>query len=227
MHKDTLILGSDACVPALTQYLPRNSSLTDRQSIGGLLENPTPLEAGLKDRIHRHPKTDHLYFMGHVSGELSPILYRPPERGTLAGLLQLLRLSPFMHVIVDCASNPVFDAVTLFALEHSDAVVRVLTPDIKGYEFQKAQLAWMENGENFRTDRHLKVANPILEHTPVKEAEALFGAFDFSLPYTRQVAERTMAGELLSSMDSAPGLRFEHTVAALAARIDKEAGQNE
>ena len=226
-HKDVLILGVDACVPSLTQYLPRNNTLTDRHSIGGLLEAPTPTEAGLKDRIHRHPKSDHLYFMGHVSGELPPIHYRPPERGTLGGLFQLLRLAPFAHVIVDCSSNPVFDSMTLYALEYADVVVRVLTPDVKGYEFNKAQLAWMGNGESFRADRHLKVLNPIRDYTPVKEVEALFGSFDFSLPYIRPVAERVMAGELLTGMEGGAAHHFERTAAALAAKIEEEVSQNE
>ena len=219
-RKDTLILSTDTCTPALPLYLPRRTDLKSNNSIGGMLEEEHVTEASLKDRIHRHPKSERLFFMGYVSGE-TPTTYKQPDESTFLRFFQMLEHSPFQHVIVDCVSNPIYDVLTLFSLEAADAVVRVTTPDIKGYEFLKAQLAWMENSESFRAGQHIKLENLVLPLTPQKEAAALFGGFDFSLKYTRQAAERMMAGELLSGFDDVAAMEYEHTVDAIAARIQE------
>lgn len=125
-------------------------------SIGGLLELQSLSDGALKGRIHRHPKSDRLFFMGHVSGEIAAITYRPPERAAIVSLIHVLQGTPFRHVILDCASNPVYDSLSLFALEAADTVLRVVTPDVKGCEFQKAQLGWLCNSDTFHVERQGK-----------------------------------------------------------------------
>lgn len=219
--KDTLVIGMDSCTPSLPVYLPRSIGLTDNQSIGSLLEQKTIAESALKDRIHRHPKSDRLFFMGYVSGEAAPISYKPPERGAIASLMHLLQSTPFQHVILDCMANPVYDNFTLFALEAADTVVRVITPDVKGYEFQKAQLAWLDNSDVFHPERHVKVCNLAYPFSPLEEAGALNGGFDFSLPYAGQAAERMMAGELLSGFNELTAIQFENEIGRLANSIEE------
>ncbi|MEM5779760.1 MAG: hypothetical protein AAGU02_01285, partial [Lawsonibacter sp.] len=165
------------------------------------------------------------FFMGHVSGEAAPS-YRTPEREAIVSLIHLLQAAPFQHVIIDCVSNPVFDPLTLFALEAADTVVQVITPDVKGYEFQKAQLAWLGNSDIFQTDRHIRVSNLVFPFSPAEEASALCGGFDISLPYARQAAERMIAGELLSGFTEPSGIQLERELNRLADRISKEANEH-
>lgn len=219
--EDTLVIGMDSCTPSLPVYLPRTTDLTGNQSIGSLLEQKTITESALKDRIHRHPKSDRLFFMGYVSGEAAPIAYKPPDRSAIAALIRLFQGTPFRHVILDCMANPVYDNFTLFALEAADAVVRVITPDVKGYEFQKAQLAWLDSSDVFHPERHIRVCNLACPFSPLEEAGALCGGFHFSLPYARQVTERMMAGELLSGFSELTALRFENEIGRLAAKIEE------
>ena len=223
--EDTLIISTDGCTPALPVYLPRNNGLAASNSIGGLLELQNLTEGSLKGRIHRHPKSDHLFFMGHVSGEIAAITYRPPERAAIVSLIHILQGTPFRHVILDCASNPVYDSLTLFALEAADTVLRVVTPDIKGCEFQKAQLAWLCNSDAFHTERHVKLCNLAFPFSPVAEAAALCGGFDFSLPYARQVAEKMVAGELLAGFNELSAIQFEDSILALAGRVREQPGK--
>lgn len=220
--EDTLVICTDSCTPALPVYLPRSTALTASNSIGGLLELQSPSEASLKGRIHRHPKSNHLFFMGHVSGEVAAITYRPPERAAIVGLIHILQGTPFRHVVLDCASNPVYDSLTLFALEAAGTVVRVVTPDVKGCEFQKAQLGWLSNSDAFHTERHVKLCNLAYPFSPTAEASALCGGFDFSLPYARQVAERMAAGELLAGFNELSAIRFEDGICGLAGCVREQ-----
>lgn len=214
--EDTLVIGTDACTPSLALYLPNHTSLTPNHSIGGLLELTDPTEGSLKDRIHQHPKSDRLFFMGHVSGEAPAISCKPPERGAVTGLVHLLQASPFRHVLLDCASNPAFDTLTLYALEAAAVVLQVLTPNVKGCEFRKAQLSWMGTGDVFHPERHIKVSNLAYPFSPREEAAALCGGFEISLPYARQAAERMAAGELLAGFTDLDAIRFETGICQLA-----------
>lgn len=220
--KDVLILSSEMRTPELPVLLPTVTGLTGNNSIGPILTATELTEAALKDRMIRHPKSSHIFCMGLISGETAAFTYSPPTRSAAISLFQLLGQTPFHYVIVDCDSNPLYDQTTLAALEYAQLGLMTLTPDTKGYEFRKAQLGWLGNSDVFHADRFLKIANPVFSHTPIKEAQALFGGFDYTLPFASQVAEKMMAGESLTGFNSAPGATFERAVNRLADQIEIE-----
>ncbi|MEA4894082.1 MAG: AAA family ATPase [Oscillospiraceae bacterium] len=221
-NPDTLVISMDSRTPALPVYLP-GQNLGALNSLGSLLETPNFIECGLKDKIHRQPKSEHLFFMGLASGEIASITYKAPERGTVISLIRILEESPFKYLIVDCDSNPIYDSLTLYALETADTVLRTVTPDVKGFEFQKAQLAWLGSSDSFRVERHIKIANMGGDTTPLKEASALFGGFDFVLPYAREVKDKMTAGELIRGLHAdVKSVQFEEQIKRLAYRILEE-----
>lgn len=218
--KDTLVICSESRTPALPIYLPAGN-FTANNSLGAVLESSENFtDSILKDKIINHPKSSHLYFMGLASGEIASITYKAPERRAVINLFHILADSPFSYVIVDCDSNPIYDSLTLYALETADVVMRVVTPDVKGYEFQKAQLAWLGSSDVFKTDRHTKIANGICDSTPVKEAATLFGGFDYVLPFAQEVKNKMAAGELLHSFHTnLNAIKFEDHMKQLAATV--------
>jgi len=220
--KDVLILSSEMRTPELPVLLPTVTGLTGNNSIGPILTTTELTEASLKDRMIRHPKSSHIFCMGLVSGETAAFTYGPPTRSAAISLFQLLGQTPFHYVIVDCDSNPLYDQTTLAALEYAQLGLMALTPDTRGYEFRKAQLGWLGNSDVFHADRFIQIATPVFPHTPIKEAQALFGGFAYTLPFSPQVAEKMMAGELLTGFDTAPGVVFERAVSRLTDQIEIE-----
>ena len=223
MKKNTLIISAESRTPALPVYLPAKD-FGPQNSLGQVLEyQDTFTESILKDKIHRHPKSDHLYFMGLASGEIASITYKAAERSAVINLLHILKDSPFSYVIVDCDSNPIYDSLTLYALETANTVLRTVSPDVKGFEFQKAQLAWLCNSDSFEVEKHVRIANLISDTTPLKAASDLFGSFDFLLPYATEVKDRMAAGELISGLhDNSKGIEFESQIKRLALRLAEE-----
>ena len=219
--RDVLILSAETRTPALPVLLPTVIGLTGSNSIGPLLTAAKLTEAGLKDRMVRHPRSSHIFCAGLVSGETAAMTYGPPTRTAAVQLLGLLGQTPYDYVLVDCDSAPLYDQLTLAALEYAQMGLLICTPDVKGYEYQKAQLGWLGNSEAIHTDRFIRVANPVYPHTPVKDADALFGGFAFKLPFAAQVAEKMMAGELLTGFDSAPGVSFSRSVSRLTDQIEE------
>lgn len=221
--KDVLILSSEMRTPELPVLLPTVTGLTGNNSIGPILTSTDLTEAALKDRMIRHPKSSHIFCMGLVSGETAAFTYGPPTRSAAITLFQLLGQTPFDYVIVDCDSNPLYDQTTLAALEYAQLGLTVLTPDTRGYEFHKAQMGWLGNSDVFHVERFIKIANPVFSHTPIKDAQSLFGGFAYTLPFSPQVAEKMMAGELLTSFNTTSGAVFERQIKYLTDQIEEVA----
>ncbi len=220
MKVDTLVICAESRTPALPVYLPAREFCA-QNSLGSVLEYVEGFNEGiLKDKIHRHPKNEHLYFMGLISGEIASITYKAPERSAVINLFNILDDSPFKYVIVDCDSNPIYDSLTLYALEVADTVLRTVSPDGKGLEFQKSQLAWLGSSDAFRIERQIKIANGIGDTTPLREASALFGGFDYTLPFAQEIKSKMAAGELLHGFsNSIKAIKFEDQVKRLAATV--------
>ena len=153
---------------------------------------------------------------------LDTMTYGPPVRDAAIKLFQILAQTPFRYVIVDCDSNPLYDQLSLAALEYAQTGLAVLTPDIKGYEFWKAQLSWLGTSDAIHMDQYLKIANPVGKYTLLQDARALFGGFAYELPYTPQAAEKMAAGELLTGLNTATaGVVFEQQISRLADQIEE------
>lgn len=217
-RKDVLVMGMDTRTPMLPVYLP-NAKLTSANSLGAVFEQDVT-EAALKDKMLPHPQSDRLYFMGLVSGEVAGINYNVPDRAAVQNLFNVLQQSPFAYCIVDCG-NPVMEPITLLALEVADAVLRTVSPDVKGLEGIKAKLRWLSNSEDtFRTERHLKILNPVYPFTPLAEVEALQGDSSIAIPWSPQAAERQIAGRLLTRFDEPAAVKFERKIKEIVDRIE-------
>ena len=87
---DVLVINMDTRAPMLPIYLPNNTKLDSRNSLGGVFEQEIS-EAALKDKMIPHPQSDRLYFMGLASGELSGISHKIPDRQAVQAFFQTLR----------------------------------------------------------------------------------------------------------------------------------------
>lgn len=219
-RKDVLVIGMDTRTPMLPVYLP-NANLDRKNSLGAVFEQEIS-EAALKDKMIPHPQSDRLYFMGLASEEVAGITYRIPNQTAIQRLFDILQQSPFSFCVIDCDSTPVLEPVTLWALERADVVLRSVTPDVRGHESMKAQLRWLGNSDDtFRIARHIPLLNPVYPHTPLAEMRALEGTDPIALPWAEQVAERQMAGKLLSRFERPSAVQFEQKICALVDQIEE------
>jgi MinD-like ATPase involved in chromosome partitioning or flagellar assembly len=221
LKQNIIIISGDLSTPAMPVFIPTEQNLTAKHSLGALLTADKISFDTLKDKIHIHPNSDHIGFMGLVSGE-TPILYKSFERAKIIELLHILHNSEFNYIIFDCISNPVNDQLTLLAMEMSDFTLRIITPDVKGLEFEKSQLMWLQNAANFRVNKQIKICNQIHEFSPVADVDAVSGGCEYRLPFCGEVYSKQLAGELVANMKYSKGIEFEKQIAALAERINAD-----
>lgn len=219
--RDVLVISTDSRTPSLPVFLPSTQGLTTRNSVAELLSKKEFGEGQLKDRIVKHPQSEHIYFMGLVSGEIAAITHGPPTREAVINLLQLLQQAPFDYIIVDCDSSPILDITTLIALEWSNYGICTLSPDVKGYEFWKAQKAWLSNHEMYQLEKFTKILNGIDGTVPEIYADKLYGGVSWHLPYNPSVRNRFSAGELILGKHPSTDSEFERKISQLASHIEE------
>ena len=221
-HKDVLVLSTESRTPSLPVWMPTVSGLTDRNSVTELLSQTNITEASLKDRMCKHPHSNHIYFMGVGSGQIAALTYGPPKREAVMNLLNVLQQSPYDYIIIDCDSNPVLDVTTMIALEWAKFGICTLTADVKGYEYLKAQMAWLGNSETFRVEDFHHIINMETKTTPIAESKALFQNIRYQLPYSTAVRDKMTAGELLSGFHDMGGIELERQISLILDDLEEK-----
>lgn len=220
LHKNTVIISGNSSVPALPVYLPKAYIGADG-SLGALLNSPMQNASALKGFIHLHPGSERIGVMGLASGE-STLSYNAFDGKGIARLQELLDSSPFDYILFDCESNPTRDSMTLLALQNSDHVLRILTPDVMGIEFEKSHLSWMTGAAEIRNDEHIRIISPIHSFSPLETMQTVAGKAEYMLPFSNKVYGKYIAGELISGCSDRYGIQFDKQVRKLAERIVRD-----
>ena len=216
-QKNSVIISTDSSVPALPVFLPGKQ--IDREgSLGELLSRPVNSVNALKGYIHIHPQSDHIGVMGIASGE-TPLTYRSFKREIMMSLLRALNDSPFDFVIFCCQANPVLDALTQLALSTSEYPIRMITPDVRGIEFERAQTGWLRGIPEMRVDKHIRIFGPVMRVSPLDKVRGIIGAGDYMLPFSEEVYSKSLAGQLVSGCRDRFGVQYDRQVSRLAGRI--------
>lgn len=220
MSRNTVIINTNTSVPALPCYLPKEYLGADN-SLGSMLFAPMQNMNALKGHIHIHPKSDRIGIMGIASGE-SPLTYNAFQQKQVLRLLELLDSSSFDYVVFDCEENPTRHPMTLLAIQTSEYVLRIITPDVKGIEFEKSHLAWMNGAGDIRENEHIRVINPVHNFSPLDEVLNVSGKADHVLPFSQQVYGKNVAGELIGGCNDRFGIQFDKQIHRLAERIVRD-----
>lgn len=211
-HKqNVVVINTDTTTPALPVYLPRKTELDANSSVGTLLSQRTIDMIALNSKIHIHPHSDRIGFMGLVSGE-TPLTYSAFEREKMLELLGVFAATDFDYVIFDCLSNTTNDELSFLALEVSDHVVRVFSPDVKGIEFCKSQDNWLRGAGSIDVDKHIRVCSGAKKRvSPIDQVRAVY-SFDYLLPYSPEAESKFIAGELIKGFNETSGIDFKKAI---------------
>mgnify|MGYP000862247894 CR=1 FL=1 len=214
LNKNSVIISTDSSTPALPVFLP-NKQITSDGSIGELLSRPISGIGALKGYIHLHPASERIGFMGIASGE-SPLSYRAFKREIMTSLLRILNDSPFDYGILCCQSNPVMDTMTQLALSTADYPIRMITPDVRGIEFEKSQKGWLRGIPEMRIDSQIRIISPVLRFSPLNRILEITGSSDYFLPFSKDISDKAASGQLVCGCRERYGIQYDKQVKKLA-----------
>lgn len=216
-RKNVVIINTDGSMPILPVFLPRQQIGSDG-SVGRLLSSSFQSYNALKGYVHIHPESSHIGFMGIAGGE-TPITYKAFTRDNMMSLLKVLNDSPFDYIVFSCISNPVYAPLTQLALQTAEYPVRIITPDVRGIEFEKSQKSWLRGIPEMRIDEQIRVINPVRPTSPLDEVISISGAADYVLPFSDEIYGKSIAGGLMRGCKERYGIQFEKRISELAERI--------
>lgn len=215
-NRNVIVFSSDKLVPALKLYCP-NREITGGHSIGPLLMSGRYDDVTFAERLIPHSESEYICFAGMAPSD-TYITYQNFERTSVVQMLnKMSNLADY--VIIDGASNPIEDTMTLIGLELSDCVVRVTTADVRGLLYLKsARHIYQE--EKYHFDSHITVLGNIHDVSPVSEVISASGKYDYTLCYAPEVENRFIAGELMKGFRTSAGRSFEKNIRRLAGEIE-------
>ena len=119
-------------------------------------------------------------------------------------LYSLRKIAPF--VIIDCGSYIASDILSAVALMEADSVLQLASCDLKSVGYLSSQLPLL--GElKWDKDKQYRVASNIKPFQAADRIGQVLGSVVFRLPYSQELEEQYLAGNLLADLvlkDSRP-----------------------
>lgn len=214
---NVIVFSGDTLVPSLKMFCP-GVVIDGKRSIGPLLMSGRYDDAMLAERLVPHPECEYIAYAGMAPGDTF-ISYPEFEKHAIIDMVnKMVQLADY--VIIDGLSNPLGDMMTLFGIESSDHVIRVITADTKGVLFQDAARS-MYREEKYRFDNQITVLGNVHDVSPVSEVMTVSGKYDCILKYAPEVENRFIGGQLIKGMRTSQGRAYEKNIRRLAGRICK------
>lgn len=214
--KNVIVYNGSKLVPHLKIYAPL-AQLDGRQSIGGLLMSGRFDDTVFSQKMIIHPESEYISFIGMAPSD-TYITYADFEQQHVIQVLnKMAALADYL--IIDGLSNPIEDTMTLLGLELSDAVIRIITADTKGIAYLDAARS-IYSDDKYKFEEQISILGNVREVSPVSEIMSVSGRYDYVLPYSPEVENKFIAGELLSGLKHSKGRAFEKQIAALAKGIE-------
>lgn len=211
------VVSFDLTQQGLRVFLPREKN-GNGASIGALLSTTTRVsEADVMERVRIHANNDNLGFLACAEGDAFGVWASFLGERVYEVICELARVNDFVVIDINGLPND-SDAINT-AYGVAELVIRVLTPDIKG-------LAWYEATENTIASVYkdnpntamLTVINGAKSFTPSDALVDATGA-DLVLPYSAEVDEAFVGGELIKKYSRRDGVLFERGIKELARRV--------
>ena len=201
--KNVLLIFADMTTPPLP-CICAAGDLEGEKSLGSILAATHVTENLIKKNCMFYRKNDYLSMVGMLKGE-NVFTYPPYDQTQAAELIEQAReVVPF--VIIDCGSTIASDVLSAVALMEADTVLRLINCDLKSISYLSSQLPLLRDNK-WDADKQLKVASNVKPYQAADHIGKVLGDTAFVLPYSQELEEQYLAGNLLADLtlkDSRP-----------------------
>ncbi|WRS29009.1 hypothetical protein U6B65_14720 (plasmid) [Oscillospiraceae bacterium MB08-C2-2] len=219
--QNVVLLSTDRVVPMLKVFVP--SVPVDRSlSVGGLFLGTGITQEDVCSRILFHPKCNCLGFMGLATGD-TPNTYSGIYTADKMQSLYSILLGLTDTLIVDCMANPspAYDPLGSVAIANAALLVKTLTPDIQGLEYNKAILPLVS--DSISGIRQFTLLGKNSPTRPEKEFAAAAGeTIEYTLSESAEIADFFVSGHLMVGAKTKEGKAYLDTVKSIALEAIKE-----
>ena len=201
--KNVILLLCDMAAPMLPCICPADA-LESKGSLAGVLAAARISENLIKHNLVTFKRNSCLAVLGLLERQ-NEYSTPPFTQKQVAELLDGLRqIAPY--VIVDCGSYIANDILSAVALMEADSILRLANCDPKSVNYFASQLPLLD-GPEWDMDKQYKVASNVKPYQAADHIGKVLGDTAFVLPYSQELEEQYLAGNLLADLtlkDSRP-----------------------
>lgn len=194
--KNTVLLLCDMTAPMMPCICPPSELEVDK-SLGSIFAAQHISVNLIKHNLTTLKRLPHLTMLGLRKKE-NEYTYAPCTKQQAEELIRGLReIVPY--VVIDCSSYIANDILSAVALMEADSVLQLASCDLKSVGYLSSQLPLL--GElKWDKDKQYRVASNIKPFQAADRIGQVLGSVVFRLPYSQELEEQYLAGELLADL---------------------------
>ncbi|MDE7230088.1 MAG: ParA family protein [Oscillospiraceae bacterium] len=213
--KNVILVLADMSAPPLPYVCPP-SDLEAETSLGNILGAAHVTETLIKQNAILHKKNEYLTMLAMLKGENS-FSYAPYTETQARELLDELR-KMCDYIIIDCTSSITTDALSAVSLIESDAVLRLVSCDLKSISYLNSQLPLLLDNK-FNANKQYKAASNVSAFQADENIEQVVGGVNFKIPHSNEVYKQFLAGNLFAGLTEKDSKDFRKAVAKIANEV--------
>lgn len=213
--KNVILLLCDMTAPMLPCICPPSDLECDRSLGSVFAAQHIPVNL-IKHNLTTHKKLSHLTIMGLRKGE-NEYTYAACTKEQAEELLAGLReIAPY--VVVDCSSYIANDILSAVALMEADSVLRLANCDLKSVGYLSSQLPLLRELQ-WDEDKQYKTAANIKPMQAADRIGQVLGSVAFQLPYSAELEEQYLAGNLLDDLSMKDSRAFRKEIERICKEV--------
>lgn len=214
MGKSVMVIMAEANTPGISTIMPFMD--TKDKSLGEVLSSVEVTQESILKKCMTLEKHKNIALMSYLHGENLRTYADYGKDRALDFFILMRHLAD--HIIVDCSSYFHHDLLTRAALELSDQVVRLTTPDLKAVSFFDALMPLLAE-RKFGVEHHLKVLSNVKPQYPKDIVASRFGGIGMELPYTSELENQHLEARLFENLTDKNSLFYNMEVKKLVGVI--------
>ncbi len=213
--KNVILVLADMSAPPLPYVCP-SSDLDSELSLGNIL-GAAHVDGNLvKQNAILHKKNEYLTMFAMLKGE-NAFSYAPYTETQAREFIYVLRQLAD-YIIIDCTSNITNDILSAVSLIESDAVLRLVSCDLKSISYLNSQLPLLLDNK-FNANKQYKAASNVSSFQADDEIEQIVGGVNFKIPHSDEVYKQFLAGNLFGGLTEKDSKDFRKAVSKIANEV--------
>jgi MinD superfamily P-loop ATPase len=220
--KNVVLVLCDMAAPMLPCICPTSSLEVAKNqempygSLGSILSAPHVTEQIIKYNMITLKKIPYFTMIGMLKGE-NEYTYASYSKVQAQEFLAALRnIAPY--VIIDCGSYIANDILSAVSLMECDGVLRLSNCDLKSVSYLSSQLKLLENSK-WNSKKQYNAVSNIKSNHGMNHIVGALGSISFQLPFSKEIEEQYLAGNLLGDLSSKNSKGFRKEIEHIAGEV--------
>ena len=213
--KNVILVLAVMSAPPLPYVCP-SSDLESETSLGNILGAAHVDENLVKQNAILHKKNEYLTMFAMLKG-VNAFSYAPYTETQARELIHTLRQLAD-YIIIDCTSNITNDVLSAISLIESDAVLRLVSCDLKSISYLNSQLPLLLDNK-FNANKQYKAASNGSSFQADDEIEQIVGGINFKIPHSDEVYKQFLAGNLFGGLTEKDSKDFRKAVSKITNEV--------